>query len=124
MAGHNRFGELGETLATRHLEKLGFQIVQTNWRMHRYEIDIIARNGDTIHFVEVKTRKVKRLIVANDDFSARSCVTARKLEHLCEGVQFYVDTNGVTQNVSLDLVAIDFFDDSTIEIDYFPNIND
>ena len=49
-------GPRGEHLAQRALRKAGYYILQTNAKLGRYEIDIIAREGDTVAFVEVKTR--------------------------------------------------------------------
>jgi putative endonuclease len=54
-------GRGGEERARKYLEKLGYSIVETNYRTPRGEIDIIARQGGEIVFVEVKTRKSDRL---------------------------------------------------------------
>lgn len=51
------FGDRGERLAVRHLKKSGLRIVTRNYRNRFGEIDIIALDGQTIVFVEVKTRK-------------------------------------------------------------------
>ena len=51
-----KFGEQGEALAVRHLKKAGYKIIETNYRTRLGEIDIIAKDKDTIVFVEVKTR--------------------------------------------------------------------
>ena len=57
MALHNETGKEGEELAAQWLSQNGFEILHRNWRYSRYEIDIIASIAETIHFVEVKTRK-------------------------------------------------------------------
>jgi putative endonuclease len=49
-------GRAGEKRATEFLRKKGFKILQTNYKTHIGEIDVIAKDGDTIVFVEVKTR--------------------------------------------------------------------
>ena len=49
-------GSRGEDIATEWLREHGFYIVERNWRVGHYEIDIIAEHYDTIHFVEVKCR--------------------------------------------------------------------
>jgi putative endonuclease len=49
-------GRLGEQLAAEHLMRCGFQIVERNFRTRAGELDIIAREGVTLAFCEVKTR--------------------------------------------------------------------
>lgn len=56
MAAHNDFGARAERLAAAHLERNGWTILERNWRFGRREIDLIARRGCTIAFVEVKAR--------------------------------------------------------------------
>ncbi len=49
-------GRSGEDRAARHLAKLGYRMLERNYRTRQGEIDLIALDGDTIVFVEVKTR--------------------------------------------------------------------
>ena len=53
-------GILGERIAGDFLKKRGYQILETNYRCPHGEIDIIARHGDYLVFVEVRTRKSLR----------------------------------------------------------------
>lgn len=46
----------GENAAAKFLEKKGYRIISRNYKTHIGEIDIIAQDGNTIVFVEVKTR--------------------------------------------------------------------
>jgi putative endonuclease len=50
-------GAIGEQLAAEHLERLGYQIVERNFRTRNGELDIIAYNGRALVFVEVKSRR-------------------------------------------------------------------
>jgi putative endonuclease len=52
---NNETGALGEQLAAKYLEKIGFTIIGRNYWQKWGEIDIIAEKGGRIHFVEVKT---------------------------------------------------------------------
>ncbi len=54
-------GNLGETLAADYLRQHGYDILARNWRCATGEIDIIARDGGTLVFVEVRTRHGARL---------------------------------------------------------------
>lgn len=56
MSKHNEIGTNGELIAVNFLKNKGYIILETNWRSGKKEIDIIAEIGDTIVFVEVKTR--------------------------------------------------------------------
>jgi putative endonuclease len=51
------FGRTGETLACRYLEENGYVILARNYRTKFGEIDIIARDMDTLVFIEVKSRR-------------------------------------------------------------------
>lgn len=61
MAEHNDFGTQGEEMAREYLTANGYSILETNWHYRTHEVDIIAKKGDTIAFVEVKTRSSKFL---------------------------------------------------------------
>ena len=56
MSWNNILGKRGEELAVRFLEKKDYQILETNWRYRRAELDIIAKDGEVLVFVEVKTK--------------------------------------------------------------------
>lgn len=53
-------GRLGEQLAAAHLQRLGFSVVARNVRTRHGEIDLIAFDGATLLFAEVKTRRLSR----------------------------------------------------------------
>ena len=54
-----RFGKAGESLAVKKLVSSGYAILEKNYRARSGEIDIIAKDKETIAFVEVKSRKTK-----------------------------------------------------------------
>ena len=56
MAKHNELGKIGEDLAEKHLRHIGYQVLHRNWRFGHDELDIIARDGNWLVVVEVKTR--------------------------------------------------------------------
>jgi putative endonuclease len=51
-------GRMGEEVAARWLRARGLVVLARNWRAGRGEIDIVAREGSTVVFVEVKTRRL------------------------------------------------------------------
>ncbi|MCX6561822.1 MAG: YraN family protein [Candidatus Aminicenantes bacterium] len=54
--GRRRLGRWGEDEAARHLVRKGYELIERGYRGLRGEIDIIARDGEMLVFVEVKTR--------------------------------------------------------------------
>ena len=50
-------GRLGERLALEHYERLGFRLIDRNWRTRAGEIDLVVCDGSTTVFAEVKTRR-------------------------------------------------------------------
>ncbi len=56
MADRQTIGKQGEQAAAQYLSGAGYQIVATNWRCKAGEIDIVARQGETLVFVEVRSR--------------------------------------------------------------------
>jgi putative endonuclease len=53
-------GKYGESVAAQHLEAQGFEVLDRNWRCPQGELDIVARDGAALVFVEVKTRSSTR----------------------------------------------------------------
>ena len=88
MANHNRLGEKGETLAVDFLKAKGYHIVERNKRFGRAEIDIIAKIGEEIVFVEVKTR-------TSDYFGfPEESIDSKKIELMGKAAeQFEIDTD-------------------------------
>ncbi len=56
-ADKQELGRKGERIAVRHLKKNGYHVLHRNWECELGEIDIIARQGKKLCFVEVKTRR-------------------------------------------------------------------
>jgi putative endonuclease len=54
-----QLGRTGENLAAEHLVKRGFRIVERNYRTRWGELDIVAYDGETLAFCEVKTRRLR-----------------------------------------------------------------
>jgi putative endonuclease len=57
MSEHNDVGKRGELLAEKYLSERGYQILERNWRHSHYELDLVAVKEETLHFIEVKTRR-------------------------------------------------------------------
>ncbi len=100
MANHNLLGIKGEQLAQSFLKQLGYSIIEVNWREQKFEIDIIAIDGNEIVFVEVKTRGTA---IFGDPEEA---VNQKKQNHLIEGAECYVNEHNIDLEGRFDVVSI------------------
>jgi putative endonuclease len=100
MRPRQRLGQWGESLAVRYLERLGCAIVARNWRCRAGEVDLIAREGACLAFVEVRTRRPSAY------GSPEESITAEKLGHMLAVAQTYVYEQGWEGDWRLDVVAI------------------
>lgn len=102
MAYRQTLGRHGEDLACAYLLEQGYEILARNWRCQRGEIDIVAREGDCLAFVEVKTRRGHRTHLPED------AMTAAKRRRLGELAGWYLAELGVSDiDWRIDLVAIE-----------------
>ncbi|MCU1587462.1 MAG: YraN family protein [Frankiales bacterium] len=79
MGDRRALGAWGEDLAVRHLQAAGYDVLARNWRCREGELDIVARGGDALVFVEVKTRSSRDF---GDPAEAVSLVKARRIRVL------------------------------------------
>jgi putative endonuclease len=95
------FGRRGEEAAVRHLEELGYRIEARNVRTPVGEIDIVARDGDVLVFVEVKARRSRRF------GSPAAAVDRRKQRKIARCAQHYLKTAGRTdRRARFDVVSV------------------
>lgn len=106
---NRKFGDAGEDLACRYLEKNGYEILERNKHYSRFcEIDIIAKYKKTVIFVEVKTRKT------NSFGAPFEAITKTKYENIKKGVQFYLADNKV-KDCRIDVIGITLKPEITIK---------
>jgi putative endonuclease len=107
-------GKIGEDLAVAELERRGYAIIARRYRGRRGELDIIARDDDTMVFVEVKARASRR-------FGAPSeAVTWDKQQRIIALALDYTARHHVTRACRFDVVSIQF-DASGPVIEVFQN---
>jgi len=100
MAEHNQLGEKGELLAVNLLRKSGYTILDENWRSGRNEVDIVARIGETMVFVEVKTRSTAFF---GDPSEA---VSRPKQQRIIQAANDYLEQNELELEARFDIVSI------------------
>ena len=97
-------GKKGEELALRFLKSSGYTILDRNFKYGRGEIDIVAKDADTIAFVEVKSR-------SSDEFGApEETVGVRKQRQLSKLARAYLQQKRLFNRADcrFDVVAISF----------------
>jgi putative endonuclease len=93
-------GNQGEEIARAHLLKMGYSILEKNWRHKHLEIDIIASINNTLVIVEVKLR-------ANAFFgNPEEFVTSSKQKKLIKAADFYIKENNINWETRFDIIAI------------------
>lgn len=100
------FGNQGEDLACDYLRKIGYQIIQRNYLIRGGEVDIIAKDGEYLVFVEVKTRWSHEYGLPVES------ITSWKIKHLLKTARFYLlKINWGNGPYRLDFVSVDFAQD-------------
>ncbi|MDR2197057.1 MAG: YraN family protein [Coriobacteriales bacterium] len=96
-----RLGKQGEDIACAHLQREGINIIERNWRCAAGEVDIIAREGDDIVFIEVKTRSNLDRGLPED------AVTATKRNRYERIAMYYLsEKSPPTSRLRFDVIAI------------------
>lgn len=99
-------GNYGEDLAASYLKKLGFKILKRNYLIRGGEIDIVAKDKDTLVFVEVKTR------YSHEFGDPAEAMTYFKMKALLKTTQFYIVQNKLENApYRLDFISVDFSED-------------
>ncbi len=94
-------GARGEEAAARFLDRRGYEILERNWTCFAGEADIIARDEDTLVFVEVKTRKD-----CEHGFPSEAVTTAKKEKYEKIALAYLSDYEPTDFPVRFDVIAI------------------
>lgn len=101
MAIKDAVGRYGEDLVARRVAAWGWEVLDRNWRCAEGEVDIVARDGDELVVIEVKTRR-------GDGFgSGLEAVTARKASRLRRLTAAWLDAHDLAfPAVRIDVAAV------------------
>lgn len=80
-------GHDAERLAVSYLESNNFKILALNWKTKYCEVDIVAKKGECVHFVEVKSRSTS-LQGGGFDY-----ITTKKIRHMQRAAELWVTMN-------------------------------
>ena len=108
-------GRFGEDLARERLKDCGYKILTTNYTCPFGEIDVIAKEGDVLVFVEIKTRKNKSLA------EVKESVNSRKQRHISRVALAYMKSHNLFESrARFDVVAVGLLDEKK-EIEIIKN---
>lgn len=101
LKNNQKTANIGEKIAQLFLLKKKYSIRQTNVRYHCGEIDIVAKKGKTLIFIEVKTRTNWQFGYPEEAF------TFQKQQKLTEAINTYLFKNNIENSWQIDLITID-----------------
>jgi putative endonuclease len=106
-------GDRGERLAAEHLERAGWTMLARNFRVGHREVDLVARRGEVVAFVEVKTR-------AGLGYGyPLEAITAKKRREIRQVAQVWLERHGKPDDVyRYDAVAVLILDGAEPRIDH------
>jgi putative endonuclease len=104
-------GVVGEEIAEKFLRRKGYKILARNYRIKGGEIDIVAKDGKTMVFVEVKTRRGEGFGLPQES------VTRDKMRRIAKAAKLYLLSTGLGEGVlcRFDVVAVNLEDGVSIE---------
>lgn len=95
-----RLGDIGENVACMFLMKRGYEILDRNYLRKWGELDIVAKGGSIIHFVEVKS------VSSGTQIRAEENMHPHKLKRLHRAIQTYLMEKKLDLDWQLDLVVV------------------
>ncbi len=105
-----KLGDIGENVACVFLEKNGFKVIERNYLKKWGEIDIVAKKGDIIHFVEVKSVSRETLSSVtqetSDKYRPEDNMHPWKLKRLSRVIQTYLLDKNIDSDWQLDLITV------------------
>lgn len=110
--GGKQLGKKGEQAARKYLLSRGYKLLAANYSTPQFEIDIIAKDRETLCFIEVKTRTgIKKGL-------PREAVTPAKQKKIIMGAQYYLSRKKITETrLRFDVVEVLYKDSSHTDCD-------
>lgn len=103
-------------MAAEYLSDKGFQILHQNWRHSHWEVDFIASLKNTLHFIEVKTRRSKKFGYPEED------VTKKKMANLINASEEYLFLNPQWKLIQFDILSITILKNTSPEYFFIEDV--
>jgi len=107
-------GRMGEERAAAYLTRKGYAVLARNWRTRAGELDIIARDGVWLVFVEVRTRRAPSDAGLPYAGTGEESVTRRKQQQLVSLASAYLYERPWPGPWRIDVIALDVRDDGSV----------
>lgn len=114
MGNNKNKGDWGEKVALEFLKENGYTILEENWRIMHLEIDIIAKIGEILVFVEVKTR------FKEEHGDPEDGVTLKKQRFIIKAANFYIEEKDLDIESCFDIITVLRENNKTI-VKHFPD---
>lgn len=113
-----QLGRAGEELAAARLEAHGWQVVERNLRLRQGELDIVALDGSTLVFLEVKTR---RSVVTGVPQAAVTPEKLRRLRRLAG--EYLMEYSTPHRDVRIDVIGLHVHLDGTVSLEHLHGVS-
>lgn len=112
------FGNEGEEIAAGYLKSLGYEIIERNYRFHKGEIDIVAKDNGTNYLVFVEVKSRKSLEYGEPEYA----ITPAKAKQLKKMANYYLLENHVKNiDCRLDVITVLFTSTNSPLINHYKN---
>ncbi len=116
MAAHNELGKWGEEIAAAFVEKKGYEILLRDWKSGHHDLDIIAKDEDTLVIIEVKTRRNR--LFGNPE----EAIDYKKRQSLQSAINHFVKSHRINAPIRFDIISIVGMIGSIPEIDHIKDV--
>ena len=112
-----QIGAFGEAQAARFLQAAGLRVVCRNWRHKRDEIDIVAKEGEVLVFVEVRLRRAQALTPGFHTVGAKK---KTRLGRVCRA--YLRQLSPPPRHFRFDVVEVRLYEDGKVDLNHYPNV--
>lgn len=106
-------GNAAEVIARRYLEDKGYRILDTNWYHGRYELDIVALDGEELVIVEVRSKSGENFEHPED------AIPDKKIRHVISAADGWIRRHGWDKNTRFDLITVALQRQGACELNHY-----
>lgn len=108
-------GDSAERIARAYLETKGYEILDTNWRISHLELDIVARDGEEVVIVEVRSREGEGFAHPTD------AISPQKMKNIITAAEAWVLYHGWNGDTRFDLILVTLLENNAYDLEHYDN---